>query len=183
MKQSLAGVLGGFQSLGSDASRERPVDRLTALAAIQIRNASDASRTAFLCSLGVDLISFKYAHRAASKADAEDKLAAALSWRKVKGVGAKERDKIAAWAVREWAVDVCPSCSGARQVPDKIGVEGLQPMRSCGVCAGSGKRRYDDSERIEAMGDSFSRAMSEAHGLIGRAEALAIDMAKRMLER
>jgi hypothetical protein len=183
VKQSLAGVLGGFQSLAYDSSREKPVDRLTALAAIQARKGVDASRTAFLCSLGVDLIAFKFAHRASSKADAEDKLAIALSWKRFKGVGDRERGKIAACAVREWAVDICPSCAGARQVPDKIGIEGAQPMRPCMTCSGTGKRRYDDSERIEALGNSFARAMAEADALIGAAEDLAIKLARRMLDR
>lgn len=188
MKQALALSLAGFQGLGGDDSRERPVDRVAAAGAIQIRHALEAKFNSELRSLGVDLIAFKFGNRASSKADAEDKLAIAIAHFPKLRLSAKERTKIAKWAVQEWAIDMCPMCHGAKEVPDSRGIEieGRQPMKPCpptNGCGGTGKRRYSDAERMEALGAQFDRALSEAHGLIGRAEDLAVRAAKEMLER
>jgi hypothetical protein len=190
MKQSLAGVLSGFQGLGGDDFRERPVDRLAALGAIQIVRGRDAARESTLCSLGVDLIAFKLGHRASSKPDAEDKLSLVLAWTDPEGkntwklrLTAKERDRVAVWAVQEWTVDCCPTCNGSAQIPIQQDTDGAQPMKPCPSCDSTGKRRYSDRERIEALGGDFDKAMSTAHGIIGQAEALAVRAAKQMLER
>lgn len=193
MREAFAGVLGGYQGLGSDDSRERPIDRLAALAAAQIVRAKDAERTAALASLGVDLIRFKLANQASAKHDAEDKLSAVLAWANAAGksawgirTSARERDRISRQAVVEWAIDFCPTCSGKGEIPDHDCHTGAQPMKVCPAdrgCGGTGKRRYSDAERIEAMGESFAKAMAAAHGIIGRAEALAVRQAREMLER
>lgn len=177
MKQSLAIALAGLQGLGTtDDHRERPVDRLGALAMAQIQRADNAARQSFLASLGGDLIAFKFGNRAASKLDAEAKLEVALAWRELR-LRAGQRKRIAAWAIQEWAIDLCPVCKGAKEVPDHSDLEGAQPMKPCPPsptgCGGSGKRRYSDEERIEALGETFARAMDEAHRLIGAAEDIA----------
>lgn len=189
MKQVLAGVLGGFQSLQANDVREVPVDRLTALAASQVARAKEAERTAALCSLGVDLIRFKLAHIPGAKADAEDKLCAVLSWKNAESmsswnlkVSAGRRYAVARWAIQEWAIDVCPSCLGAKEMKAHD-IEGAQPMLICVTCSGTGKRRYSDQERLDALGGEFDRAMNIAHGIIGRAEQLAVQRAKELLER
>jgi hypothetical protein len=190
MKLAFAGVLGGFQSLSNDDARERPVDRLAALGAAQIARSKEAERTAALCSLGVDLIRFKFAGIAAARQDAEDQLAVALTWRhKADDLSPREKMKVACWAVQEWAGDLCPprpeGCGGAKEVPDHDlrHLEGAQPMRSCPVCRGTGMRLWKDEERIEAMGRPFGVAMSEAHALIAWAESLAIQFGKEQCER
>lgn len=178
--------MAGFQSLAHDDLRERPIDRLGALGAIQIRVADEARDASELASLGVDLIAFKYGNRAASKQSAEDALASILAWPTWSlKVSPMERVRIAEQSLMEWAIDICPACQGARVVPShhQTGLEGFQPMQPCSTCSGSGKRRYSDLERVEAMGEAFSRAMYTAHGIIGRAESLAVAGAKDMLER
>lgn len=184
MKEAIIGVLTGMQGLGWDESREKPVDRLTALAAAQWRRADAASRASFLCSLGRDLIAFKGASRPDSWAEAVAKLAEALQCRKLKNLSFGDRQRIAAWAVQEFAVDMCPSCLGAKEVPQFDGQEdGYQPMMSCRACSGSGKRRYTDGERAAAMGQSYAEAMNEAHRIIADAQGLAVSTAAAMLER
>jgi hypothetical protein len=194
MKQSLAAVLTGFQGLGSDDSREKPVDRLAALGQIQNSYADATASNAALAALGVALISFKFANRPASKQEAEDMLAIALSWKNTKGdsmwgvrLTAKERDSVARQAIVEWALDFCPprpiGCGGAGEVPAQERSEGAQPMRPCPVCRGTRRRRFSDLERIQAMGKAFEKAMDVAHSIIGDAERLTVRGAKDMLER
>lgn len=177
MRQILAAVLAGFQSLGSDESRERPVDRLGALAYAALESE--------LASLGVDLIAFKYGHRAASKAPAEAKLALLLAMpRNRLGLSAKQCSRVARHAVTEYLIDFCPVCRGAKEVPDRSGLEGTQPMKPCDGCGGTGVRRWSDSERSEALGGGdFGRALGLAHGYISKGAALAVSGAVRMLER
>lgn len=172
--------------MGWDESREKPVDRLTALGIVgrtvddQVARSHNAQRTAHLCSLGVDLIAFKLGGRVTSKEDAEDQLSAVLAWPSLKlRLSGKNRDRIARWAVYEWVIDLCPTCSGAKVVPDHNlkHLEGVQPMKECGTCAGTGKRRYSDQERTEALGEPHGKAMDEAHRIIGWATALAVGQA------
>lgn len=184
MKQSLAAVLSGFQALGSDESRERPVDRLAAMGAIQI----GASRTSLIASLGVDLIAFKFGGRTQSQVTAEALLAEILAWPSwMLDVTDEERPRIARWAVREWALDKCPprpnGCGGAKEVPSHDQREGAQPMQPCPRCSGTGQYRYSDSERVAVLGEAFSKAMGVAHGIIGRSEDLAVRGGIEMLER
>lgn len=190
MKEAFAGVLAGFQGLGNDDSRERPIDRLGALGAIQIKReeqgarGKQADRTAALSALGVRLIAFKFGNCASSKADAEDMLASFIAWPtwdlKTK---ARQRPVIARQALMEHAIDFCPSCKGAKQVPDVENVEGKQPMTPCLPCDATGKRRYTDQERAAAMGQAFAREMDVAHRILGWAEALAVRGGKELLER
>lgn len=178
MKEALAGVLGGFQSLGSDDSCERPVDRLGALAAIQIRRADTSAAESFMASLGVELVAFKFAQRSSSRADAEDKLAIILSWPQWKlKLTRLNRTRVACWAIAEWVEDYCKPCTGTGISVDVRGV-----VRGCPECGGTKKRRYSDAERAKA-GAGYDKAMSQAHGIIGRSEDLAVRGAKRMLER
>jgi hypothetical protein len=186
MKGAFVGVLGGLQGLGWDEAREKPVDRLTALAAIQNATANRSLNTAHLCSVGKDLVAFKYSHRVASRAAAEEGLVLCLVDKRNRGqlqLSDTDIQRIASWAIHEWAVDVCNSCKGAREVPAAPEIEGVQPMKPCVTCHGTGRRRYEDHERITAMGQTFDRAMYEAHSLIAQAEALAIDLGKRMVGR
>jgi hypothetical protein len=186
MKLALAVTLGGMQGLGSTQdSRERPVDRLTASARAQgpverrsmsqCERGDHAAMESFLCSLGVDLIAFKYGNRALSKSEAEMKLAIALGWKKC-GLKLTRRqfDRVACCALMEWTLDFCPTCKGAKEIPNYQDVDGVQPMKPCSECHGTGKRLYTDQERAEAMGEAHDKAMSWAHSLMAQAEALAI---------
>ena len=195
MKLSLAVTLGGLQGLGgTEDGRERPVDRLTALAhaigPVERRSTSQAergdraARDSFLCSLGGDLIAFKFSNRAPSKSEAELKRAIALGW---KCWGLKLRraqyDRIARWALMEYALDFCPTCAAKGEIPNQQDVDGRQPMRQCPECGGNGKRHYSDQERTDAMGEAFDKAMSWAHSIIAMAESLAVRSVKERLER
>jgi predicted RNA-binding Zn-ribbon protein involved in translation (DUF1610 family) len=187
MKQILALAMGGFQSLGSDDSCERPVDRLGAMGIVgrMVGRAEDAARNATLCALGVDLIAFKFGKRETSKADAEDMLAAVLAWRNTERksswgikVSGSERARIARWAVQEWANEACAPCTGTGISIDDRGVS-----RGCPACGGMKKRRFSETERFTALGGNFDAAMGVAHGIIGRAEVLATRHGAEMLER
>jgi hypothetical protein len=205
MKEAFAAVLGGLQSLGHDDARERPVDRLGALGAAartapnetregaQVERANHELRQAWLASLGVDLVRFKFSRVEIAGKDAEDKLSAILAWsswwtgRKV-GLDPAQRDVVAWWAVHEWAEDRCPprpdGCGGALQVPSSAApIDGAQPMVTCPQCGGMGKRKWKDEEREKAMGDPFSDAMDHAHRIIAHAESLAMRRGREMLER
>jgi hypothetical protein len=193
MKAALVGVLGGLQNLDHDEAHERPVDRLGAAGMIgrgaararQAEKATNAERESILCSLGVDLIRFKYSNVAAARLDAEDMLALALAWRPRLNLSRRERTRVARWAVQEWAIDLCPTCKGAKVVPDHDakGLEGVQPMKPCCECGSTGKRRYSDAERVEALGATFEKAMMDAHEFIASAEGLAVGRVRKSLER
>jgi hypothetical protein len=188
MKGTLAAALTGLQGLGWDEAREKPIDRLTALGAMQNQRADDANNASLMRSLGQDVIAFKFAHRADAREDAIDKLAAQLAnLRKIKLRPGLHR-KVAAWALREHVVDMCPRCKGACEVPQFAGQDdGYQPMRPCPPapegCDGIGRRSPSDVERIAATGGQHAEAFEKAHELITRAEHLAIETAARMLER
>jgi hypothetical protein len=188
MKEAFAGVLGGLQGLGSDDYRERPVDRLTALGAIQRRDGqaargAEAERTALLNALGVRLVAFKFGNCATSRADAEDMLEDILRWPTWGlSITTRQRPTIARQAIIEFAIDQCPTCFGAREEP-MIEAEGTRPMMVCTGCAGSGKRRYSDAERVAAMGKAFAQEMETAHRIMGWAEALAVRNGMKMLEK
>jgi hypothetical protein len=195
MKLALAVTLGGMQGLGTtEDHRERPVDRLTALGRaigpVERRSTSACERgdhaamESFLCSLGGDLIAFKFGNRAPSKEEAELKLAIALGWKRW---GLKLRigqyERIARCAVMEWAFDLCLTCRGAKEIRNYDDIEGRQPMKPCTECAQTGLRRYSDQERAEAMGEAHAKAMGWAHTLISSSESLAVRMVKARLER
>lgn len=182
MKQSLAVTLAGMQGLGSNEVTERPVDRLGALGMAQSKRGDAAATESLMCSLGSDLIAFKFGNRAASREEAEVKLCILLAapFPKLSG---RKRDRIARQAVLEFSLDFCMTCRGAKEVPNHQDVDGLQPMRPCQDCAATGLRRFSDAERIEAMGELFSKAMEEAHRLIGWAESLAVRLVRERLER
>jgi hypothetical protein len=102
------------------------------MAASQIARVRDAQRQAALCSLGVELIRFKFANVATARPDAVDMLSAALSWKNLNlGLTAAERVTVARQAVHEWAIDLCPVCKGAGETPSHADVEGQQPMQHC----------------------------------------------------
>jgi hypothetical protein len=195
MKLSLAVTLGGLQGLGSTPdNRERPVDRLTALARAegpverrsmsQCERGDHAAQESFLCSLGGDLIAFKFGNRAPSKSEAEVKLAIALGWKQY-GLKLKpaQLERIARCALMEWALDLCLTCRGAKEIPNYQDVDGAQPMKVCPECSGTGLRRYSDSERTEAMGEAYAKAMGWAHSLIAQSEALCVRLTRERLER
>lgn len=196
MKESLVAVLTGFQSLSNDDSRERPVDRLHAVGAGQQRGRLDRQtlifserlREAHLVTLGRDLIAFKYSHSADAHEKAISGLTDALGWKKAEHhLRPRQRPQVARWAIQEWVIDSCPTCWGRKIVPDHDiqGLEGRQPMKNCGTCSATGKRRYDDAERREALGDlaGVERGLALAHGLIGEAEKLCILIAVQMSGR
>lgn len=195
MKLALAVTLGGLQGLGTTPdSRERPVDRLTALARaigpVERRSTHMADRgdyaamDSFLMALGGDLIAFKFANRPSSKGDAELKLAVALSWKRWNlRLTRKQCERIACWAVLEYCLDICPTCSGKTQIPNYADVDGRQPMKPCSECHATGKRLYSDQERTEAMGAAFDKAMGWAHSIMSLSESLLTRSMKERLER
>ena len=192
-REALAHALSGPISLQEDEYRERPVDRLHALASAQIRKANRTARESHLASLGVSFIALKAANRPDELERAVEKLAKCLTSVKPRPSD-DERRVIARQAIFECVLDFCPRCRGTREVPDRDDVDGAQRMKPCppeidGGCGGSGKRRYSDAERMEALKfarDDLSRMqkqMAFAIGLLGEAESEAIRTAKQLLER
>lgn len=184
MKSAYVGVLTGFQNLGWDEAREKPVDRLTAISAVQNATANRTLNTAHLCSMGKDLVAFKFSHRPASRDAAVTALAATLKDKKGLGLSDVARWRVASHAIHEFAIDLCPACLGAKEVPDHDAPrDGPQPMKACVTCHSTGRRHYTDAERIQAMGEAYERAMYEAHSLIATATALAFELAHKTLGR
>ena len=204
MKAAFAAVLGGMQNLDDCEHRERPVDRLAALAAgarcvpdedrngNQVRRATHEQRQAILASLGVDLVAFKHSQRALSGVNAFQALAEILAWpswwpQGEVGLSPVERFAVARWAIHEWAEERCPprpkGCGGALVVPTQDGVDGTQRTMICSVCAGTGKRRWSDQERTQAMGAAHDEGMNQAHRIIAHAEMIAVRRGAKMLER
>ena len=176
MREAFAAVLAGFQSLGHDDCRERPIDRLGALAYAQ--------KNSELASLGVDLIALKYSGREASREPAAQKLADILGWSSNKlKLDERTRLAIARWAITEWVKECCPTCMGTREMPNQQDVDGAQPMKPCTDCGASGLRKWTDKERERVLGEDYGKALGLAHAHIGAAAAEAIRGAKRMLER
>ena len=184
MKEALAHALSGPISLAEDEWRERPVDRLHALAAAQSACGRTA-REAALSALGVSLIALKAANRADEYARSVDRLAHML--RKAKPRPSLEvRTRIARQAVHEHIVDFCGTCQGRGEIPDQEGLEGAQRMKPCPECGGHGKRRYSDSERLEIVGCEARYCgawIADAMALISEAESEAVRTANRLLER
>lgn len=178
MREALASVLSGLSSLQEDDYRERPVDRLHALAA--------AERGSKLAELGVSIVALKAANRADEYVRSVDRLAHFLRLIKPRP-NAEMRIRIARQAVMEHIVDFCPTCKGTGEIPDQEGLEGAQRMKPCPECQGHGKRRYSDRERLDALGvksvREVDRWMAEAMGFIAQAEHEAVRTAKRLLER
>lgn len=146
MSESLARALSGNLTYDSAAW-----DKLTALAMGSVTNDRRAPRESLLNALGVSLLGFKVAQRADLYQRAADDLRDALRW-KLK-TSRQDRQRVAEWAIREWVVDVCPSCSGAGHIFDNRGVE-----RLCNTCDGSLKRKYTQAERFEKLGYGGVRA-------------------------
>lgn len=184
MKETLAATLTGLLGLGWDEAHEKPVDRLTALAAMQNQRAGEAQNAAVLRSLGQDVISFKYANRADTRESAIEKLADQL--KRIRALEQRPvlRARIAAWALQEHVIDMCPRCTGRGEVPQFADQgDGYQPMLPCDPCNGTGKRRYSDAERIGATGGKHAEHFERAHEYITRAVHLADETAARMLGR
>lgn len=183
MRESLAHALSGPVSLQEDEWRERPVDRLHALAAAQVVGTSRQSR---LSALGVSLIALKAANRPDEWARAVDRLAECLAWTKPRP-SVSLRMRASRQAIQEFTIDFCPTCKGTGEIPAHDGLEGAQRMRPCPECGGHGKRRYTDRERALALELDdhrlMSRVMADAMGLIAAAEDEAIRTAQRLLER
>jgi hypothetical protein len=126
-------------------------DKLLALSLGSVTNERRTARESLLNSLGVSLLGFKVAQRADLFTRAADDLRDSLRW-KLK-TSRQDRQRIAEWAIREWVVDICPTCSGAGHIFDNRGVE-----RICNTCDGNLKRKYTQAERFEKLGYGGVRA-------------------------
>jgi hypothetical protein len=186
MKEALAITLGGMQGLGAtDDQRERPVDRLGALAMAQSKRGDALAAESFMASLGGALIALKWSNRTDLRAEVDLSLAIAIRWPQwdFHRLSGKQADRIARWAVTEYIIPFCLTCRGAKESPNHQDIDGTQPMIQCPTCSGSGRRRFTDEERTEAMGAPFDKAMDVAHQILTHSEALAIRGTARMLER
>ena len=182
MKESFAHCLSGPINL-DEQERERPVDRLHALAS--------AARDSHLSSLGVSFLALRTANRADEYSRAFSKLDWFMS-RKKRGIPAEMRQKIVRQALHETIIIACPRCQGTGEVK-AAEIDGAQPMRPCPPdpegCGGHGMRRYSDLERMEALGvgkheyRGLEAHIADALGFLNAAEAEAVRTARRLLEK
>lgn len=188
MSESLARALSGNLTYDSPS-----YDKLTALARGSAMTLPDdpllthpeanpvhrAAREALLNSLGVSLLGFKVGQRADLFARAASQLQAVLVHSRVR-VGLENRGKIAKAAIREWVIDMCPSCCGTGFSFDSLGVK-----KVCGTCKGSTRRRYTNAEREAELGfsgEKAERAMSAAHFIIATSVGFAVWQARERLK-
>lgn len=146
MSESLARALSGSLTYGTDSW-----DKLLALSLGSVPNDVRTPRESLLNSLGVSLLGFKVAQRPDLFTRAANDLRDCLRW-KLK-TSRKDRQRVAEWAIREWVIDICPTCSGAGHIFDNRGVE-----RICNACDGNLKRKYTQTERFEKLGYGGVRA-------------------------
>ena len=88
---------------------------------------------------------------------------------------------IARAALRQHVIDMCPTCQGKKEVPahDLPEIIGGQPMKLCGDCNGTGKRKYSDDECGDALKGHVARhhardRIDRALEIIQLAETIAI---------
>lgn len=196
MKEALAHALSGIASLAEDAWRERPVDRLHALASSQISNGVRTEREAILAALGKSWMALRDARCTKEMPEVLDGLIACLMWSRPKPT-AKAADKVARWIIIERVHENCPTCRGRKEIPDtdKMGGReiaegsGAIPMRECPECKGTGKHIYSNRERIEGMGigagelHKYQKLLFDAEMWLAQAESQCIRSTKRLLER
>lgn len=196
MREALASVLAGLSSLQEDDFRERPVDRLHALASAQVSNYTRTEREAHLAALGKSWIALRDALRADELPAVVEGLIVCLMWTRPKPT-VKAANRAARWTIVERVQENCPTCKGKMQIPDleKMGGrifaegDGAVPMRVCPECNGTGKHRYSNRERIEGLGieagelHKYSRLLSDAEMWLSQAESQAIRSTVRLLER
>lgn len=152
-------------------------DKLTAMALGSVRSEHRTARESLLNALGVSLLGFKHAMRPDLFTRAATDLRDCMGW-KVK-LSRNQRQEIAQAAIREWVVDVCPTCCGSGHIFDSYGVE-----RLCNTCGGSRKRRYSDEEREQTVSGAAKvvRAYDAAHSMIAFAIGTAIRQAQERLK-
>lgn len=197
MKESLAHALSGPVSLAEDEWRERPVDRLHAIASSQILRDQDAKcrwarRSVALCSLGVDVYPYLTqpdgsAGVSAAFLRAQNKLVEYLGWNEFRHELSLRRSTkiaVARQALLEHKNSTCRVCNGKtdeNKIPSIPDVDRLKnwkegdgpvPMKACPACNGTGKHQWTDDERFNSMGIKhkvIDKAMSVAHELISSA--------------
>ena len=184
MREALAKALSGPINLDEQESRERPVDRLHAMAC--------ASRDSHLSSLGVSFIALRAANRPDEYARTVSKLEKCLAWGK-RRIAQEMRYKLARQAVMESIVNACPRCSGTKEVRAEDGLDGAQRMKPCPPspegCGGHGLRRYSDDERMASLDvdkhvyRTLERHLADAIGFLNAGEAEAVRLARRLLEK
>ncbi len=121
----------------------------------QVENAQRAVKQAALVALGMDTLALKHGLRPDIHRRAVERLATELfvTMGYIEQVDERQSvaDDLARAAIQEHVVDMCPSCKGAGEVPDFADREGLQPMKKCPACNGTGGRSYSDDERAESI--------------------------------
>lgn len=88
---------------------------------------------------------------------------------------------VARAALHQHVIDMCPTCGGKKEIPDHDipDLNGVQPMKMCPDCNGTGKRRYTDEECADAVIGHVDRKhareqINDALETIQRCEVMAI---------
>jgi hypothetical protein len=95
---------------------------------------------------------------------------------------------VARAALHQHIIDMCPTCQGKKEIPDHDipDLNGVQPMKMCGDCNGTGKRKYSDDECGDALKGFVGRKhareqINDALEIIQRCEVTAIRHWARVL--
>ena len=120
----------------------------------QVENAQRAVKQAALVTLGMRTMALKYANRHDIYQDAVERLAQELLG-PLKYIDSAERLEsardLARAVIQEHVIDMCPTCKGGGEIPDSDQATGVQPMKACPTCTGTGGRSYSEDERALAV--------------------------------
>lgn len=179
-KEQLSIVLSGNQS-PRDAVAAVGLAQMFAHHVRQTEDANKAARKARCVSMGMTTLALKNGNRSRLWKEAVTEIAATLAWRGRAKAGAMA-DTIARAALQEHIIDICPACQGKKETPDHDvpNLLGVQPMKSCRTCIGTGLRTYTNEERVIALNGQVDARhcrdkINEALALIRECEKLAVE--------
>lgn len=203
MRESLAKALSNPVSL-AEGVNERPVDIVHAIASAQIVRIGEAPTRYNLSAIGRKVYPAMSLPKDdgglnAAILDAAGALSAALMARGHRlGLLPSTARLVAFHAIRESRDATCRTCkgridtqTGRTAIPDVERLknwhegDGPVPMKPCPSCGGSGKHRFSDDERAEAIGEvhkNMARAFSVAHSIISAA-LITLDLRTTELRR
>lgn len=164
-REALLRVLAGPRNLKANRLAECDVDRVGALAIAQmpshharmVESLKRANHDAYMVALGRHVLALRIGNDARTYEPLLNLLAAEAERRLMYIADEDQRAwtarAVARRAIEEIVIDMCPNCSGKRNVPDhdKGEIRGKQPMKVCPSCGGSGNRVYSWFERARDL--------------------------------
>ena len=146
----------------------------------QTEDANRAMRQARYVSLGMTTLALKNGNRSGLWKRAVADVASELILSRHTTTD-KMAESVARATLHEHIIDMCPTCQGKKETPDHDlpNLLGVQPMKMCGTCTGTGTRTYTNEERVTALNGQVEARhardrINEALDLIQSCERLAI---------